>query len=56
VVSGLSGALGGPAMIGNALAIVCCGTSLLGAVVFGIGCRYFSGNDEPARLREVSRA
>lgn len=41
VVSGLSGVLGGPAMIGKALAIVCVTTSVLGTVVFGFGRRYF---------------
>lgn len=41
VVSGLSVALGGPAMIGKALAIVCGVTSVLGAIVFGFGRRYF---------------
>jgi MFS family permease len=36
-VSGLASILGGPDTIGQALAIVCCGTSLLGAVVFTFG-------------------
>lgn len=41
VVSGISGALGGAAMIGTALAIVCAATSTIGAVVFASGRRYF---------------
>jgi MFS family permease len=40
-ISILSGALGGPGMIGKALAIVCGGTSILGSVVFAFGKRYF---------------
>jgi len=43
LVSALSVWLGGPAMIGQALAIVCCVTSALGAMVFGIGMRGFPG-------------
>lgn len=43
VVSGLSSVLGGPGVIGNALAIVCAAASLLGALVFGFGRRYFPG-------------
>lgn len=42
VVSTLSGALGGPMMIGKALAIVCAGTSVLGAVVFILASRHFA--------------
>src|SRR5262249_2800623 len=41
-VSALSGAIGGPAMIGRALAIVCGTTSILGAAMFAFGRRYFS--------------
>lgn len=40
-VSWLSGALGGLAMIGKALALVCVTSSLLGAAMFAIGRRYF---------------
>jgi MFS family permease len=39
-VSMLSGALGGGVMIGNALTIVCCGASLLGAAVFALSSRF----------------
>lgn len=41
VVSALSGALGGPAMIGQALAISCATTSLLGAIVLAVSRRNF---------------
>jgi MFS family permease len=41
MVSVLSGALGGPAFIGQALTIVCGTTSLLGAVVLICSTRYF---------------
>jgi hypothetical protein len=41
LVSGLSGALGGQSMIGEALAIVGGVTSILGAFVFGFGIRSF---------------
>jgi hypothetical protein len=41
LVSGLSGALGGPAKIGEALSIVCGTASLLGAAVFAIGRQHF---------------
>jgi hypothetical protein len=41
IVSGLSGVLGGPVMIGTALAIVCAVTSLSGAVIFGLSRRSF---------------
>jgi MFS family permease len=47
VVSGLSGALGGPEMIGQSLAIVCAATSVLGAVAFGFGRRYFRQSRRP---------
>jgi len=47
LVSGLSGVLGGPAKIGLALAIVCVTTSILGALVFSIGRRYFPGDESP---------
>jgi predicted MFS family arabinose efflux permease len=40
-VSGLSGLLGGPAMIGVALTIVCAVTSLVGALIFVHGIRRF---------------
>jgi MFS family permease len=40
-VSLLSGSMGGPAMIGKALAVVCSATSILGAVTFVAGRRYF---------------
>lgn len=40
-VSQLSGAMGGQAMIGRALALVCFSMSLLGAVIFAFGRRYF---------------
>ena len=40
-VSSLSGALGGPAMIGEAMAIVGTVTSLLGSAVFAFGGRHF---------------
>lgn len=51
IVSSLSGSLGGPAEVGRALAIVCGVTSILGAVVFGAGSRYFphSGHDASCR-------
>jgi len=39
-VSLLSGALGGPAMIGKALTLVCVTTSLLAAATFAFGSRY----------------
>jgi MFS family permease len=41
-VSLLSGALGGPAKIGNALALVCVAAGLLGTASFALGIRYFS--------------
>jgi MFS family permease len=40
-VSLLSGALGGPAMIGKALAVVCVTGSMLGAATFALGRRRF---------------
>jgi predicted MFS family arabinose efflux permease len=40
-VSLLSGAIGGPAMIGEALAWVCATTSLFATAVFAFGIRYF---------------
>jgi predicted MFS family arabinose efflux permease len=40
-VSLLSGAIGGPTMIGKALALVCVTASLLGAAMFALGRRYF---------------
>jgi hypothetical protein len=42
MVSMLSGALGGPAMIGKSLALVCSGSSLVAAAAFLLGRRYFS--------------
>jgi MFS family permease len=42
-VSLLSGAIGGPATIGRALAIVCVAAGLLGAATFAFGRRYFPG-------------
>lgn len=41
-VSLLSGVLGGPAMIGKALAIICVATGVLGAISFGWGRRYLT--------------
>jgi predicted MFS family arabinose efflux permease len=41
LVSILSGAMGGEAMIGSALSVVCAATGLLGAVVLAVGRRYF---------------
>lgn len=43
MVSGLAGMLGGPDMIGLALALLCGGLNLLGAFVFGFGSRYYPG-------------
>lgn len=43
VVSSVSGALGGPAHIGEALTLICVATSILGAIVFGLGGRYYPG-------------
>jgi MFS family permease len=40
-VSLLSNAIGGPAMIGTALAVVAATTAVLGAVAFAVGSRYF---------------
>jgi hypothetical protein len=40
-VSFLSGAIGGPAMIGNALALVGGTTSILAAATFAFGRRHF---------------
>ena len=42
-VSMLSELLGGGVMIGNALAIVCCAASLLGAAVFALSSRFVPG-------------
>jgi MFS family permease len=42
-VSGLSGILGGEAMIPQSLAIVCTGMSLVGAAAFAAGTRFFPG-------------
>lgn len=44
-VSLLSGALGGPSMIGQALALVCACTSLLGITAFALGARCFSSRN-----------
>jgi predicted MFS family arabinose efflux permease len=41
LVSLLSVAMGGPAMIGRSLALICAGSSLLGAGSFVVGQRYF---------------
>jgi MFS family permease len=41
LVSLLSNSIGGPAKIGEALAIVCVTTSLIGAVTFALGSRHF---------------
>jgi MFS family permease len=41
LVSALSGAFGGPEMIGKALAVVCVGASAVGAVIFALGSRAF---------------
>lgn len=40
-VSAISGWAGGPSMIGAALTVVCAVTSLLGALIFGLGIRRF---------------
>jgi MFS family permease len=40
-VSLLSGAMGGPAAIGQALALICATTGILGAAAFAFGRRYF---------------
>jgi MFS family permease len=45
VVSVLSGALGGQAKLGEALAIVCVTTSLASAITFAVGRRRFPGTD-----------
>jgi MFS family permease len=42
IVSALSGAIGGPAMIGKSLSLVCLCTSLLAAAAFSLGRRYVS--------------
>ena len=42
IVSALSGSIGGPAMIGKALSLVCLCTSLLAAAAFSVGRRYIS--------------
>jgi MFS family permease len=54
MVSLLSSALGGLAMIGNALTVVCVTTGLLAAVVFAFGSRYFPArrSSEPSELGE----
>lgn len=54
VISGLSGALGGPAMIGKALAVVCGITSILATVVFGFGRQYFLPYDSAAVNRSAA--
>jgi hypothetical protein len=62
-VSMLSEVLGGGVMIGNALTIVCCGASLLGAAVFAVSSRFVPGkagttSDQsfsPAALSELER-
>lgn len=41
MVSGLSSALGGPTMLGEALTLVCVAASLLAAMTFLFGARYF---------------
>jgi MFS family permease len=41
VVSLLSGALGGPATIGKALALTCAGAGIMSALSFGFGSRHF---------------
>lgn len=43
LVSLLSGAMGGPDMIGKALSIVCVTTSLASALTFALGRRHFPG-------------
>jgi MFS family permease len=48
LVSLLSGHLGGPQMIGRALAILCFTISMLGAALFTFGRRYFPAVPEPA--------
>lgn len=49
LVSGLSAALGGPAMVGHALAIVGSITAAIGAIVFGHGRKHFPGMADAAR-------
>jgi MFS family permease len=46
-VSALSGTLGGMAMIGKALTLVCAAASLLGAMVFAFSAPYFSRATPP---------
>ena len=46
-VSGLSGMLGGEAMIGKALTIVCASASSLGATVFALSARFFPTSEQP---------
>jgi hypothetical protein len=60
IVSGVSRLLGGPIMIGNALAIVCATASLLGAAAFALGGQYFpthrgyeGGSDERGKTNIV---
>lgn len=48
MVSELSIVLGGPAMIGRSLSIVCAGSSLVGAVVFWLGRKHFKVEMQPA--------
>ena len=45
-VSSLSGLLGGEAMIGKALTIVCAAASLLGATVFALSAKYFPTTEQ----------
>jgi hypothetical protein len=54
LVSQLSSSTGGPEKIGESLTMVCIATSLLGAVAFAAGRRYFPGapaRSHPATLR-----
>ena len=44
LVSEISGLLGGEAMIGRALAMVCIAASLIGTTVFASSARYFPGS------------
>jgi predicted MFS family arabinose efflux permease len=47
LVSWLSGAIGGPMMIGKALTIVCVASSFLSAAIFGLGGRYLLRTSTP---------
>lgn len=53
IVSLLAGMMGGPAMIGRALACLCAAASLSGAIMFAIGRRYFP-NSAPTTQRDAA--